>query len=283
MTLSVVIPAFNSASTIVAAIGSARAAGADEVVVVDDGSEDDTAVRSREVGAVVVRQENAGAASARRRGVRVSTGLHVILLDADDRLSSDGIRASRQILESDDSIGLVAGATLGVGRAGVGRRLRGWPEGITVESLLKRGHAPGPPAAFVWRRSVLEHVLLDEPVGLWPRYAEDYEFLLRAALRTRVVHHDVESCVYAWVGGKSSKGPLNSIADAERIRLHYSSIAGVPVRPRTQREISRMVLMRRASERVDGGAISRLVLLARAGLTDPAFILDGIIRRASGS
>lgn len=69
--VSVIIPALNEASQILAAIRSARAAGPWEVLVVDGGSQDGTQQRAREAGAKVLisgkgraRQMNAGASKA---------------------------------------------------------------------------------------------------------------------------------------------------------------------------------------------------------------------------
>ena len=92
-TVSVVIPAYNSASLLPVAIGSvARQTFRDfEVIVVDDCSSDDTFVRAEELcrqhGLVhtVVRQErNGGPSAARNRGVALARGTYVAFLDADD-------------------------------------------------------------------------------------------------------------------------------------------------------------------------------------------------------
>jgi glycosyltransferase involved in cell wall biosynthesis len=85
--LSVVIPAFNAARYLSAAVESVRRQHwADtEIVVVDDGSTDNTAnVAETLEGVVCVRQSNAGAAAARNLGVDHATGEWLTFLDADD-------------------------------------------------------------------------------------------------------------------------------------------------------------------------------------------------------
>jgi len=81
-----VIPAFNESSSIRAVVEGVRAAVA-HVIVVDDGSTDDTAVRARTAGAeVLVHDANRGKGHAVRTGLaRVLDGAftHVLLLDAD--------------------------------------------------------------------------------------------------------------------------------------------------------------------------------------------------------
>ncbi len=86
-TISVIIPSYNSASVIGAALDSvvAQVRMPDEIIVVDDGSDDDTAsVCGRFSEVRYVRQENAGASSARNRGASIATGSLFAFLDADD-------------------------------------------------------------------------------------------------------------------------------------------------------------------------------------------------------
>lgn len=87
-TVSVVIPAYNAAATIEAAIRSVlhQSCRDMEVIVVDDGSTDGTAERAQAFGDRVryVRQERAGPGPARNRGVAEARGAYVALLDADD-------------------------------------------------------------------------------------------------------------------------------------------------------------------------------------------------------
>jgi glycosyltransferase involved in cell wall biosynthesis len=85
---SVIIPAYQAASTVCDAVSSALAQTypAHEVVVVDDGSTDDLAGALSAFGSriSVVRKENGGAASALNAGLAACTGGFVAILDADD-------------------------------------------------------------------------------------------------------------------------------------------------------------------------------------------------------
>ncbi len=87
--VSVIVPVFNGARTIAAAIDSALAQqfdGTVEVVVVDDGSNDGTAavLESYRAGITVIESDNRGQAAARNAGVRASHGEWIAFLDADD-------------------------------------------------------------------------------------------------------------------------------------------------------------------------------------------------------
>src|SRR5216684_1906852 len=86
--VTVIIPAYNAGRTISAALQSvfAQTYRNYEVIVVDDGSTDDTAMRVRECGNRVqhIRQANAGPGRARNEGIRRAAGRLIAFLDADD-------------------------------------------------------------------------------------------------------------------------------------------------------------------------------------------------------
>jgi glycosyltransferase involved in cell wall biosynthesis len=88
---SVIVPAYNAAATIAAAVGSALAQTTPdlEVIVVDDGSTDATVSVAEQIGDPrirIVRQANRGLPGARNAGIAVARGGYVSLLDADDLL-----------------------------------------------------------------------------------------------------------------------------------------------------------------------------------------------------
>jgi glycosyltransferase involved in cell wall biosynthesis len=113
MKVSVVIPAYNAESTIGQAVehslSQAREPLEVEVIVVDDGSKDDTAKVAQSAGATVIRQENAGPAAARNRGWESATGQVICFTDADCVPSAGWIE---NLLGgfSEEQVGAVAGS-----------------------------------------------------------------------------------------------------------------------------------------------------------------------------
>jgi glycosyltransferase involved in cell wall biosynthesis len=119
---SVVIPAFNEAASIASVVVDLRGAASwNEILVVDDGSTDDTGAKASAGGARVIRHPyNKGNGAAVKTGIRSATGTCVLILDADGQhRPADGLRLVAQLRDYD----LVVGARSTDSQASAVRRV----------------------------------------------------------------------------------------------------------------------------------------------------------------
>jgi glycosyltransferase involved in cell wall biosynthesis len=101
--ISVIIPTYNRVEIVGRAVDSALAAMApgDEVLVVDDGSTDETLARLRSYGNRIryVRSEHVGPGAVRNLGVREARKPLVAFLDSDDEWMPDKLRLQRTVMD----------------------------------------------------------------------------------------------------------------------------------------------------------------------------------------
>jgi glycosyltransferase involved in cell wall biosynthesis len=105
--VSIIVPAYNASRWLEACLVSAleQSHKACEVIVVDDGSSDDSlsiAERFRSRGVIVVSQTNGGASAARNRALSLARGEFIQYLDADDLLAPDKIERQLAALRPHD-------------------------------------------------------------------------------------------------------------------------------------------------------------------------------------
>jgi len=119
--VSIVIPAMNEAAAIGGVVSQLRGAAAwKEIIVVDDGSADETAVQARAAGACVVRHPyNKGNGAAVKTGIRHARGEFVLIIDADGQHPPEDARRIAARLGDFD---LVIGARNGSTQASAARR-----------------------------------------------------------------------------------------------------------------------------------------------------------------
>jgi glycosyltransferase involved in cell wall biosynthesis len=184
--VSVVIPCFNQARYLPAAVASVGAQGHApiECVVVDDGSTDDTANVASTLGVRVLKQPNAGVSAARNAGLAAVRGDFVVFLDADDELLPDAIAAEVEAMDSHPEAAAVVGRCQPTDAEG--RVLPSLHHDVDAANLygewLPRNFVWTPGAAMFRRRALEE--IGGFPVDLGP--AADYAVYLRLARSNRV-------------------------------------------------------------------------------------------------
>ncbi|HDY65504.1 MAG TPA: glycosyltransferase family 2 protein, partial [Phycisphaerae bacterium] len=108
MRISVIIPTYNRAHLLRRALSSiaAQTVGVDEIVVVDDGSTDDTRqiLEGSNQPVCYVYQPNAGAAAARNRGIEQASCQWIAFLDTDDEWLPRKIESQKRVLRANRSL-----------------------------------------------------------------------------------------------------------------------------------------------------------------------------------
>ena len=199
--VSVIIPTYNRAHIVGEAIASvlAQTFGDFEVIVIDDGSSDDTSAvvgKCRDARVRYFRQPNRGLPGARNRGIAEARGDIVSFLDSDDLWKPEKLEREVRFFgacpETDavfadaEEVFLDGGTVASVMRASPGMRafLQRAPRdgGLVISQrafyLMMLTEQPVKPSALALRRSTLEELGgFDERM----RIMEDWELLLRLA------------------------------------------------------------------------------------------------------
>ncbi len=189
--VSVVIPCYNSSSYLADAIESAlgQSYPLKEVIVVDDGSTDNSAAIMYQYGERIriVRQANAGLPAARNAGILASTGEWIAFLDADDWWHPDFLSKTAQALESSDAV-LAYTGWQNVEAAISSPHKPFVPEDYEKSSPSKAARllrAPGWPvhAALVCRDALIEAGMFKPAL----KSCEDFDLWLRVAVTRPIV------------------------------------------------------------------------------------------------
>lgn len=185
-TVSVLLPTYNAAPAVEDAIESILDQTYDdfELLVVDDGSTDDTIdiVRSFDDSRIRLhrRDEDDGLAAALNFGIEKSEGKYVARQDADDVSRPTRLATQVDYLEMSPSVDLVGTGAKIVGPSGGSRGKRNVLQEVEKSNLEEKNHFIH--GSIVTRRSALEAVdgydtnfEYTEDYDLWMRMVEDYE------------------------------------------------------------------------------------------------------------
>jgi glycosyltransferase involved in cell wall biosynthesis len=192
--VSVIIPAFNAADTIVRAIDSVRGQNMPslEIIVIDDGSVDRTVeiitanIRDGENIRLIRMEKNSGVSAARNAGIRVAQGNFLAFLDADDIWLPEKMRKQIETMKKDSSITLVSCNSRLISESGL---------------PLKEGHINRPPAEgpnawktllmynFLPTPTVLTYTALVKELGGFDEslaVGEDLDLWIKLGLRGKI-------------------------------------------------------------------------------------------------
>jgi len=217
MSVSAVLPVYNGGELVVEAIKSvyAQTVLPAEVIVVDDGSTDDTpSILSQfqgRPGFRSVRKPQGGPASARNVGVDQATGEYIAFLEHDDLWRPQ--KLERQLADFDPAWGMSFTAyEMTTGTQSSVERHETWdPDAQAVVSLLARSCAVRPPSSVLIRRDALQRVGPFENVV---PFGDDWLMWLRFAAAGNHVGYLPEPLTeYRWHGNNHSKSENGEIYD----------------------------------------------------------------------
>ena len=189
--VSVIIPCYNQAQFLGQAIESVLSQSYPhfEVIVVDDGSTDNT----EDVAALysevrMIRQDHAGTSTARNRGLRESKGSCLVFLDSDDRLLPHALKVGMKHLLDHADCAFVFGHRREIATDGTA---------LSTNSFVEIEKDPYrqllvyccvyPPSTAMFRRDLFETVAGFDPLIVG---AEDYDLYLRIARKFPIFGYD---------------------------------------------------------------------------------------------
>lgn len=168
--VSVIIPARDASRFLAEAVGSIREQEVTgvEVIVVDDGSSDDTAELAQQLGTRTIQTAPHGISHARNQGLEAARGELIAFLDADDMWTRDSLRRRIEVLDRRPDVEFVFG------------RMREFKdEQRPPPAWLRVDDSAGPAGVlptFLVRRGAAEHIgPFDEALVL----AEDLDWISR--------------------------------------------------------------------------------------------------------
>ncbi len=182
--ISVIIPTYNRSRMTREAIESTLAQTFDdfELIVVDDGSIDDTATMVRGFGdrLIYARQENRGVSAARNRGLELARGAFIALLDSDDLWLADKLKTQVDFFRANPDAVICQTEETWVrdGRRINPKKYHRKQSGDIFAISLERCMVS--PSAVMWRRELLDEVgVFDTSLPA----CEDYDLWLRVSCR----------------------------------------------------------------------------------------------------
>lgn len=182
--VSVIVPTYNRSHLTAQAIRSVlgQTVSDFEVVVVNDGSTDDTeeiVLAFSDPRLKYFRQENQGPSVARSTGLQASTGEFIAFLDSDDLFLPNRLELQLAMLEKEPGAGLVYGRYYSTNEQEAPEKIKGACHAdLGLRHLLVRG------TAFHWSTVLVRRSNLDSAGGFREEltYLEDWELAVRLAL-----------------------------------------------------------------------------------------------------
>lgn len=240
--VTVIVPAYNAGLYLQATLESiqSQTQRPEQIIVIDDGSTDDTAAIAENMGAMLVQQDRKGPGAARNRGINLADTELIAFCDADDYYHPDKLKHAIEELASNGSDCITTDAWVVRGDQVGGRKNehRDVPSKLTLKNLLTSN--PIVCSTVVARRqALLQAGCFDDSKDLVA--TEDYDLWLRMA----------------------SKQPIQYVSEPLTFyRVHPASLSS---NTRFLRGIEK-ILERIAEQHADDPEVGNLIKQRRAGV-----------------
>lgn len=186
--VSIIIPCYNGGNYIFKAIRSALQQTYDniEVIVVDDGSTDNTQEVVAQFPTVIYHyQDNSGVSKARNKGAHISTGDYVIFLDADDWLFSRAVEIHLNYFNEQPELAMVSGCHFKMISQNNEIIYKQYEVRDNNYLEMLQSNYIGALLAVMFVKKIFLQYQFNESL----RYSEDYDIYLRISKNEKVFHH----------------------------------------------------------------------------------------------
>ena len=251
-TVSIIIPAYNTASLITEALDSVfgQTYKDFEAIVINDGSPDTEALervlQPYLEQMVYIKQNNRGAAGARNTGIRQARGEYLAFLDSDEMWRPEFLASQMKLFDETPSLDMAYTDALfptDSGRPAAETWMRSCPSKgpCTFESLVKEDcHIPVS-SVVVRKQTIVEAGLFDETLGC----IDDYDMWLRVAYHGGKIAYQVVPLVYSRPERPGSLSQ-NTINTGKVLVKIFMKLGQAPMAPSTRAAVQERLAQEQA-------------------------------------
>lgn len=275
LSVAVVIPAYNAGETIERTLASVleQTRAPDEIIVADDGSDDDTAARAERMSPDirVLRCDHGGSSAARNIGTRSASSTYVAYLDADDTWTPNKLEVFESVARALNGPAFIFSDFRRYSEATQAFRpltnsqifpwIEDWPgessrhEGRTIRQLQPRDALKALLKGYpIWPSTVLVRRAAVEAAGGWdPRFVrcQDFDLWLRLVSRAGMVYiADPMTIVHVHAGHGEAYEWISRQLEWDLKVLEHHCLPASPLSA-ADRRLARLYLGRRTVHRGD--------------------------------
>lgn len=211
--VSIIVPAYNCAGYIHRTVSCLLAQTYEriEIIIVNDGSTDDTAKKLTELAGnepsiFVITQNNSGVSNARNAGISIATGDYIMFMDADDEVKENWVESAVQAMEQDQVDIAAGGYYVADMETGLEDSRSSFSDGVfSREQFIERVFRHRDILPAVWNKIFRTEIIKEHQLCFDSKYAvgEDLLFLVQYCIHIKKAYIFGEHtyCYYINAGG----------------------------------------------------------------------------------